>query len=119
MPEAGAAGAEIPHAIVDRVGEVVNRVTKGIHEPLLVCSATLDEIDKVVRHILRDERRDAFEAAHVVATMIDTLRGYFDGKINLADTAAEMSVLARSITEAADPLPEMPPPVDERFDDGK
>lgn len=86
--------------------------------PLVTVGNALDGIDAVARHVLADEKRDAYEAAHVIATMVDTLRGYFDGKISADDTEHELYVLRQSILEAPEP-PALPPaPLDAKFDGG-
>lgn len=54
-------------------------------------------IEDLAKWALADERRDAYEALHTIAVIVDTLRGAFEGKISATDTQEEIAVLKQAL----------------------
>lgn len=55
-----------------------------------------EAIERVAKWALDDEKRDSYEALHTIATMLETMRGMFTGKISAEDTAEEINTLVHT-----------------------
>jgi hypothetical protein len=92
-------------ATLDKAHDALDKLSSAIH--------AIDAIEQIAKQTLGNEAKDAFEAVHIIAVIIDTVRAGFDGKLTVADVKAEIISLHKTISDndaAADKA------LDEKFD---
>lgn len=93
--------------MVDQAHSALDKLSNVIHG--------IDAIESVAKHVLGDSTQDAFEALHVIAVIIDTVRAGFHEKLTPENVEKEIQSLRTTIIGndiAADAA------LDKKFDKG-
>jgi len=73
---------EKAHGALDKLGSAIH---------------ALDSIEQIAKQILGDEASDAFEAVHIIAVIIDTVRAGFEDKLTVGHVEEEIQSLRKTI----------------------
>jgi hypothetical protein len=80
------------HAALDKLSTIVHGLDK-----LSTIVHGLDAIEGVAKHVLGDSTQNAFEALHVIAVIIDTVRAGLHEKLTVEEVQKEIQSLRVTI----------------------
>lgn len=59
----------------------------------------IEAIESIAKQVLGNETKDAFEAMHIVAVIIDTLKSGFKGKLTIEEIQTEIKNLRTTLLD--------------------